>query len=194
MNRPGSNGRHMKSMPVFFKGSKWWLSIAAGCVLTFARTSAQTMPTETPTAGMPTAVSSPTASPEATPSPTISPVERGRVLYPANAPQTSPSTVRGSGDPASMPGLATSFLMLLALCAGGYYLVRRQAGFAPVGKGQRKLVVSESRSLGNRQFLVVVEYENERVLLGVTPGKIDYLCPLPTLTTPTESAIKERVA
>ena len=93
-----------------------------------------------------------------------------------------------------MPGLAASFLMLLALCAGGYYLVRRQTGFAPVGKGQRKLVVSESRSLGNRQFLVVVEYENERVLLGVTPGKIDYLCPLSTPSVSLDANPKERIA
>ena len=34
------------------------------------------------------------------------------------------------------------------------------------------------RSLGNRQFLLVVGYEEQRFLLGVTPGKIDYLCTL----------------
>jgi flagellar biogenesis protein FliO len=34
------------------------------------------------------------------------------------------------------------------------------------------------KSLGNRQFLLVVGYEDQRLLLGVTPGKIDYLCPL----------------
>ncbi len=166
----------------------------AGCLLTFAQASAQTTPTEAPGAETPSAgVASPTSSPEGTSSPTASPVEHGRVLYPANTPQTSPTTGRSNGDPANMPGLAASFLMLLALCAGGYYLVRRQAGFAPVSKGQRKLVVSESRLLGNRQFLVVVEYENERVLLGVTPGKIDYLCPLPSPNTPTEAVFKERV-
>jgi flagellar biogenesis protein FliO len=43
---------------------------------------------------------------------------------------------------------------------------------------QRKLEVLEMRPLGNRQFLLVVGYEDTRMLLGVTPGKIDYLCPL----------------
>jgi flagellar biogenesis protein FliO len=45
-------------------------------------------------------------------------------------------------------------------------------------KEERKLQVHEMRPLGNRQFLVVVGYEDTRMLLGVTPGKIDYLCPL----------------
>ena len=44
--------------------------------------------------------------------------------------------------------------------------------------GEKKLTVLEMKSLGNRQFLLVVGYEDQRLLLGVTPGKIDYLCPL----------------
>jgi flagellar biogenesis protein FliO len=43
---------------------------------------------------------------------------------------------------------------------------------------EKKLHVLEMKSLGNRQFLLVVGYEDQRLLLGVTPGKIDYLCPL----------------
>ena len=43
---------------------------------------------------------------------------------------------------------------------------------------EKKLHVLELKSLGNRQFLLVVGYEDQRLLLGVTPGKIDYLCPL----------------
>ena len=141
------------------KSALW---IAAVCLLALAPVSAQT--------------------PEATAVPSVvpSPVDGGRVLYPANSVQVTPVTARGNaGDTPGISGLAMSFLLLLALCAGGFYLLRRQTGFTPVGKGHRKLMVSESRSLGNRQFLVVVEYESERVLLGVTPGKIDYLCPLP---------------
>jgi flagellar biogenesis protein FliO len=40
------------------------------------------------------------------------------------------------------------------------------------------------RPLGNRQFLLVVAYEETRILLGVTPGKIDYLCPLDATDSP----------
>ena len=32
--------------------------------------------------------------------------------------------------------------------------------------------------LGHKQFLAVVEYEGRKMLLGVCPGRIDYLCPL----------------
>ena len=39
------------------------------------------------------------------------------------------------------------------------------------------------RPLGNRQFLIVVGYDDTRMLLGVTPGKIDYLCPLDSVST-----------
>ena len=179
----------MKFTRLFSGQSKTWMNAMAGCLTMLAQAAAQTPSPETQsTATPPVAVASPAASPQAASSPT----EHGRVLYPANGPQPSPSTARG-GEATGMPGLATSFLMLLALCGGGYYLVRRQTGFVPVGKGQRKLVVSESRSLGNRQFLVVVEYENERVLLGVTPGKIDYLCPLSAANALSETVSKERV-
>jgi flagellar protein FliO/FliZ len=32
--------------------------------------------------------------------------------------------------------------------------------------------------LGNRQFLVVAEYEDRKMLIGVCPGRIDYLATL----------------
>lgn len=69
--------------------------------------------------------------------------------------------------------------LLLALFAGGAYLVRN--GFTvlqPKAKGDRKLLISETRVLGNRQFLIVAEYESRKMLLGVCPGRIDYLCTL----------------
>ena len=96
-------------------------------------------------------------------------------------PSTGVSSLLGpsAGGSTGAGGLATTFLVLLGLCAAGYYLTRRHPAFTANFKGAaRKLVVNETRSLGNRQFLVVVEYETERMLLGVTPGKIDYLCPL----------------
>ena len=153
-------------------------SVAVSCLLNCAPAFAQT-PAEQPPPPVPSATAM--ASAAASASMSAPPADNNnRVLYPANGTQFAPATVRATGEPAgNLPGLAVSFLLLLALCAGGIYLLRRQGGFTPVGKGQRKLVVSESRSLGNRQFLVVVEFESERVLLGVTPGKIDYLCPLP---------------
>ena len=54
-------------------------------------------------------------------------------------------------------------------------------GFAflqPKNKGVRKLNVAETRMLGNRQFLVMAEYEGRKMLLGVCPGRIELLSDL----------------
>ncbi len=78
-------------------------------------------------------------------------------------------------------GLSVIFypMVLLLLAGVGIYLMR--SGW-PAGllkkKAARKLQVSEIRPLGNRQFLVVAEYETTRLLLGVSQGRIDLLCHL----------------
>ena len=146
----------------------------AFCLLNAAPLRAQ----ESTPAASPTATATPEASASPAVSPTPAPSATPKVLYPS----TNLSNLVGTPSANSATGvgsLGTTFLVLVAFCGAGYYLLRRHPGFAANFKGAaRKLTVSESRSLGNRQFLVVVEYESERMLLGVTPGKIDYLCPL----------------
>jgi flagellar protein FliO/FliZ len=86
--------------------------------------------------------------------------------------------VIGSGT-AGMVGTLACLLLLLGLLAAGLYFMRH--GLDSVlqrKKGPRKLVVSESRMVGNRQFLIVAEYEGKKMLLGISPGRIDYLCNL----------------
>jgi flagellar protein FliO/FliZ len=71
------------------------------------------------------------------------------------------------------------FILIVALLAAGLYLTRSGFNFIPrKARGDRKLVISETRTLGNRQFLIVAEYENRKMLLGVCPGRIDYLATL----------------
>lgn len=71
-------------------------------------------------------------------------------------------------------------LVLLVLLAGGvaalFWLSRR--GFPVRRQSSGELKIREMKPLGGRQFLVVGEYGKARFLLGVCPGKIDYLCPL----------------
>ena len=70
-------------------------------------------------------------------------------------------------------------MILLLLAAVAIYWVRSGWPTRFLGKNtQRKLQVSEIRSLGNRQFLVVAEYETTKILLGVSHGRIDLLCHL----------------
>jgi flagellar biogenesis protein FliO len=90
----------------------------------------------------------------------------------------SPSPI-GSHNSDGMLQLFVYFVLVVALLGAGLYFTR--SGFSNLlrrGKGDRKLVISEARTLGNRQFLVVAEYENRKMLLGVCPGRIDYLSTL----------------
>lgn len=71
------------------------------------------------------------------------------------------------------------FFLLLGILAGGLFFFRNGFGMlSQKNKAARKLEISETRMLGNRQFLVVAEYEGKKMLIGVCPGRIDYLCNL----------------
>ena len=45
-----------------------------------------------------------------------------------------------------------------------------------------KIVVAETHSLGNRQFLMVAQYGHEKHLLGVSPNSINHLAKLENTT------------
>ncbi len=95
-----------------------------------------------------------------------------RSAAPADAPATSQTK---SGD-------ANYLLIVLAAgaaAAGGWMLWRqRRTPGGIAGREARKLTVAESRSLGNRQYLVVADYDGRKFLLGVCPGSISLLAPL----------------
>lgn len=103
---------------------------------------------------------------------------------PAPTPAGSPTATKKPPAPAA-PGVdefgrLLGYITLLAALAGAaIYLIKFGIPLhRNRSKEERKLQVLEMRPLGNRQFLIVVGYEETRMLLGVTPGKIDYLCPL----------------
>ena len=72
----------------------------------------------------------------------------------------------------------TTWAIAFVFAAAGSWLVwrsrKRSAGHAARGK----LAVAETRSLGNRQYLVVASYGKQRFLLGVCVGRISLLAPL----------------
>lgn len=80
----------------------------------------------------------------------------------------------------AMQTLGYIVAILLFLCAGMILFYRGNVlgGWRSGARGARKLQVEETRALGQRQFLAVVDYEGRKMLLGVCPGRIDYLCPL----------------
>ncbi|MGB8170742.1 MAG: flagellar biosynthetic protein FliO [Chthoniobacteraceae bacterium] len=117
-------------------------------------------------------VSGPAMADEATPSTTPAPALVGRAPAPAPAFPVAPAT-GGTFQ------LAIYFVLLVSLLGGGVYVMRNGLGFLqPKPKGPRKLDITETRMLGNRQFLIVAEFEQRKMLIGVCPGRIDYLCTL----------------
>ncbi len=97
------------------------------------------------------------------------------VLSKVEKPQFSPV--------ASWPNLMSQIVIFLIVLALGFYgFVRfgKRFGLAGFDKAGTKndLKILEIRSLGNRQHLVVVAYEEQRILLAVTPNGIEHLCSL----------------
>lgn len=105
---------------------------------------------------------------------------------PPQLPPAAPTSVFPKGDTGALAGggsvsLLGYVLTIVVLGAAGFTVLLR-GGFFGVSWGAaktaRKLRIEESRVVGSRQHLVVAEYEGKRVLLGVSPGRIDFLCGL----------------
>ena len=85
-------------------------------------------------------------------------------------------------DGASPVGMVVTILGYLIILGGmavaAWFLFKRGVFRKPFSNSEGKLNIAESRMLGNRQYIMVVEYEDNKILLGVGPGKIDYLTSL----------------
>lgn len=107
------------------------------------------------------------------------PTDDNQIIVPNSAASKAPAPGSSGGV-----GTITFAAVILLAGAGGWFLWRsRTPGITGLGKVQRQLVLEETRSLGNRQFLVVAGYQDKKFLLGVCPGKIELLAPL-TASTP----------
>lgn len=68
------------------------------------------------------------------------------------------------------------YLIILGCIALGVWILFKRGAFQKKeASAEGKLQIVDRKVLGGRQFLMVVEYEDQKVLLGVGPGKIDYL-------------------
>lgn len=86
-----------------------------------------------------------------------------------------------SGDSASSGALITLLgyaVIIGALAVVVWFLFKGGVFRKRFSKAEGKLKIAETRMLGNRQFLSVVEYGSQKILIGVGPGKIDYLTTL----------------
>lgn len=97
------------------------------------------------------------------------------------APLTEVSTGYGAGNFTMM----MIMLILMVMGLGAVYLYIRR--FGTIRRGfDGKLEVLETRPLGGRQYLMVGKYGRDTFLLGICPGRIDYLCRLEPDASPEE--------
>jgi flagellar protein FliO/FliZ len=94
------------------------------------------------------------------------------VLYPraANAP--------AEGAAGRSGGYTTVLVAALLLAGAGGWLFWRGRTGPGAAAAVRKLAIAETKSLGNRQFLLVASYDDKKYLLSVCPGRIDLLTQL----------------
>jgi len=119
---------------------------------------------------------------------TVNPTrDANAVLYPHSA---DPSPVAKAA--AAPNSTMTIVLVCLLGGAGGWMLWNRLRARGPAALGGRQLAIAETKSLGNRQFLVVASYQDQKFLLGVCPGRIDLLSHLDSASSsgPAPSAPK----
>ncbi|MBM3851778.1 MAG: flagellar biosynthetic protein FliO [Verrucomicrobia bacterium] len=105
---------------------------------------------------------------------TLVAADDGRVIHPGG---TRTATAPTGG------GYETPILFLaLALAGAGGWLFWRGRQRAAGGLAAHSLHIAETRSMGNRQYLVVARFENKRFLLGICPERIQLLAQLPDET------------
>ena len=115
-------------------------------------------------------------------------VEASQVVYPNSSSSENGEGAEGEvysgilsegGSPIGMVVTILGYLLILgAMAVAAWYLFKRGVFRKPFSNKEGKLNIAESRMLGNRQYIMVVEYEDNKILLGVGPGKIDYLTSL----------------
>jgi len=101
---------------------------------------------------------------------------KDEVIYPRNAATADAPVTTRSG---SNVNLITGLLGLACAAGAGWFYWRNRAMTGTgAGRAARKLSIAETRPLGNRQHLLVADYDGKKYLLGVCPGRIDLLTPL----------------
>lgn len=133
-----------------------WLLVVIGCVV---------LATAQPMSSSPAAPAAP-ATGDTRP--------QGEIIYPKNA--AAPDRPVTAPEHDSSRSLILVVALLLA--AGGAWLLLQKRKAGPSGGRGRKLQIDETRPLGNRQYLVVADYDGKKFLLGVAPGRIQMLTPL----------------
>ncbi|SRR5258708_7647715 len=114
---------------------------------------------------------------------TPAPLSSDSIIYPKATNERPNAGVTND----SKPGNSSAYIVaVFILGAGGVWLWMRRRSPAGLvhGRSAQKLSIAETKSLGNRQFLIVAAYEDKKFLLGVCPGRIELLTSLDNSSVP----------
>ena len=87
-------------------------------------------------------------------------------------------------------GKVIVFLFVLGIIAFFLNYLSKQKGVKAMSGGKNNLRIVDTCSLGNRQFIVVTQYESERHLLAVSTAGISHLAKLSSQSPPHNDAPK----
>ena len=111
----------------------------------------------------------------------IDPTQPGQILTPSA--RAVEQAEKASAKAEAKPGVSATALIAVAavIVLGGYFLIRRMKGsigsrLTQTSKGA--IDICRTRTLGGKQYLVVVQVEGRRMLLGVGPSFITKLTDL----------------
>lgn len=113
-------------------------------------------------------------------------------LAPSMAPLTATPVDASMGG--ALVRLFGAFTLVIGLFLGAVWLWKHWQRTAGAGGRWARLQVLEVRSLGNRQSIFVVGYENERLLLGSSPQGVTLLTRLPEASQELDRAPSESPA
>jgi len=105
----------------------------------------------------------------------------GQLTNSAAAPLTAPSLPDAN---LSLLRVCGALVLVIGIFLGGVWLFRNWQRLAVTRGRAPKLNLLETRSLGGRQTIHVVGYEQERFLIAASPNGINLLSHLPTAAEP----------
>jgi len=108
-------------------------------------------------------------------------VEETEILYPSQTAGVKEREIdlAPAEKKSSIFPIVVVYGLLFFAAAIVFWKITGKGAFPSALKGKEShLNILETRMLGNKQFLVVVEYGQEKVLLGVGPGMVKHLCKL----------------
>ncbi len=105
-------------------------------------------------------------------------IEEDIVIDPANVEeQNSGSGISDNLENGTSLGVLAAYLGLFS--GAGYFIWRyfKKSSLSPQrARGSNGIHLTDTKALGNRQYLVVVECDGQRMLVGVGQGFINHLC------------------